>query len=323
MSTLLEIDKLSTYFKSEHGEARAVDNVTLSIDKGEMLGLIGESGSGKTTLALSILNLIDHPGEIKNGTIRLNGKDILNLSVSELEKIRWKDISIIPQSSMNALNPSHTIGNQIIEAIIVHEKITKQLAKERMLRLLELVGIEKSRYKNYPHEFSGGMKQRVAIAMALACKPQLVISDEATTGLDVLTQAQVIALIKKLQNELGLSFLIISHNLPMVTSICDKVAIMYAGKIVEWGPTNVIAKTPSHPYVKALLMASPNLFNLHKELTPIEGSVPNLVNPPTGCRYHPRCPFVLKQCIQEEPILKANKDGHYIACFLERKEDER
>ncbi|QOR64585.1 ABC transporter ATP-binding protein [Cytobacillus suaedae] len=321
MSTVLSVENLSTFFKTDKGIAKAVENVSFSVNKGEMLGLIGESGCGKTTVAQSILRLIEYPGKVVSGKVLLNGQDLLKASESELYSLRWKEISVIPQSAMNALNPIYTIGDQIIEAIQLHENVSKKEATERTKTMLELVGIDGERWKSYPHEFSGGMKQRVAIAMALACNPKLVISDESTTGLDVLTQAQVIALIKDLQRKLETAVIIISHDLPMVTAICDKIAIMYAGKIVEWATTEEILKNAKHPYSQALLKATPDLAEPDREVISIPGSVPNLINFPNSCRFHTRCPYAFEKCMKEEPEFKEVKPGHYAACFLEEEEN--
>lgn len=321
MSTVLSVENLSTFFKTDKGIAKAVENVSFSVNKGEMLGLIGESGCGKTTVAQSILRLIEYPGKVVAGKVLLNGKDLLKATKGELYNLRWKEISVIPQSAMNALNPIYTVGEQIIEAIQLHENVSRKEAITRTKKMLELVGIDSERWKSYPHEFSGGMKQRVAIAMALACNPKLVISDESTTGLDVLTQAQVIALIKDLQRKLETSVIIISHDLPMVTAICDKIAIMYAGKIVEWATTEEIVKNAKHPYSQALLKATPDLADPDREVISIPGSVPNLINFPNSCRFHTRCPYAFDRCRQESPELKEVKPGHYTACFLEEEEN--
>jgi peptide/nickel transport system ATP-binding protein len=321
MSAVLTVENLSTFFKTEKGIARAVENVSFSVEEGEMLGLIGESGCGKTTVAQSILRLIEFPGKVVAGSVHLNGRDLLKASDSELGSLRWKDLSVIPQSAMNALNPVYTIGDQIMEAILLHERVSKREALARTKTLLELVGIDGDRWKSYPHEFSGGMKQRVAIAMSLACSPKLVISDESTTGLDVLTQAQVIALIKNLQRKMDLSVILISHDLPMVTAICDKIAIMYAGKIVELASTEDILNDTRHPYSKALLQATPDLSDPDREVISIPGSVPNLVNIPQCCRFHTRCAFAFDRCRKETPEFREVKAGHFSACFLEEEEN--
>jgi peptide/nickel transport system ATP-binding protein len=321
LSTVLSVENLSTFFKTDKGIAKAVENVSFSVEEGEMLGLIGESGCGKTTVAQSILRLIEYPGKVVAGSVHLNGKNLLKAKDSELLHLRWKEISVIPQSAMNALNPVYTVGDQIIEAIMLHEKASKKEALERTKNLLELVGIDGERWKSFPHEFSGGMKQRVAIAMALACNPKLVISDESTTGLDVLTQAQVIALIKNLQKKMDLSVILISHDLPMVTAICDRIAIMYAGKLVEWASTEDILKGARHPYSQALLNATPDLANPERQVTSIPGSVPNLINIPSCCRFHTRCPYAFERCRQETPELREVNQGHYAACFLEEEQN--
>ena len=321
MTAVLTVENLSTFFKTEKGIARAVENVSFSVEEGEMLGLIGESGCGKTTVAQSILRLIEFPGKVVAGSVHLNGRDLLKASDSELDSLRWKDLSVIPQSAMNALNPVYTIGDQIMEAILLHERVSKREALARTKTLLELVGIDGDRWKSYPHEFSGGMKQRVAIAMSLACSPKLVISDESTTGLDVLTQAQVIALIKNLQRKMDLSVILISHDLPMVTAICDKIAIMYAGKIVELASTEDILNDTRHPYSKALLQATPDLSEPDREVISIPGSVPNLVNIPQCCRFHTRCAFAFDRCRKETPEFREVKTGHFSACFLEEEEN--
>lgn len=321
MTAVLTVENLSTFFKTEKGIARAVENVTFSVEEGEMLGLIGESGCGKTTVAQSILRLIEFPGKVVAGSVYLNGRDLLKASDSELDSLRWKDLSVIPQSAMNALNPVYTIGDQIMEAILLHERVSKREALARTKTLLEHVGIDGDRWKSYPHEFSGGMKQRVAIAMSLACSPKLVISDESTTGLDVLTQAQVIALIKNLQRKMDLSVILISHDLPMVTAICDKIAIMYAGKIVELASTEDILNDTRHPYSKALLQATPDLSDPDREVISIPGSVPNLVNIPQCCRFHTRCAFAFDRCRKETPEFREVKTGHFSACFLEEEEN--
>lgn len=321
MTAVLTVENLSTFFKTEKGIARAVENVSFSVEEGEMLGLIGESGCGKTTVAQSILRLIEFPGKVVAGSVHLNGRDLLKASDSELNSLRWKDLSVIPQSAMNALNPVYTIGDQIMEAILLHERVSKREALARTKTLLELVGIDGDRWKSYPHEFSGGMKQRVAIAMSLACSPKLVISDESTTGLDVLTQAQVIALIKNLQRKMDLSVILISHDLPMVTAICDKIAIMYAGKIVELASTEDILNDTRHPYSKALLQATPDLSDPDREVISIPGSVPNLVNIPQCCRFHTRCAFAFDRCRKETPEFREVKNGHFSACFLEEEEN--
>lgn len=314
---MLTVNNLTTHYETPEGPAEAVDAISFTVKKGEMLGLIGESGCGKSTVASSILRLIEYPGKIVSGEVWLEDTNLLDLKDRELEKVRWKEIAVIPQSAMNALNPIYTIGEQIIESILLHEEVSRKVALERTKNLLELVGIDKDRWKSYPHEFSGGMKQRVAIAMALSCNPKLIISDESTTGLDVLTQAQVIALLKDLQIKLNLSIIMISHDLPLITSVCDRIAIMYAGKMIEWANTASILTEAKHPYSQGLLNATPDLMDLDKEVISIPGTVPNLVNPPKGCRFRERCLFAMDRCQTNEPPLVEIKENHYVACFLE------
>lgn len=316
MEKVLIVENLTTHFDTPNGVAEAVEDVSFSLEKGEMLGLIGESGCGKTTVIQSILRLIEYPGRVVSGKAIIDEIDLLSAPMSEIERLRWKTISVIPQSAMNALNPVYTVGDQIVEAILLHENVDKNEAVQRTEQLLQMVGIPKERRKSYPHEFSGGMKQRVAIAMALACNPRVVISDESTTGLDVLTQAQVIGLIKDLQKTMALSIILISHDLPMVTAICERIAIMYAGKIVEWAKTEQLLKNAQHPYSRGLLDATPDLNNPDKECKSIPGTVPYLINPPKGCRFHTRCPYAMERCKDEAPEMREVDKGHYVACFL-------
>ncbi|MCM3431715.1 ABC transporter ATP-binding protein [Brevibacillus invocatus] len=316
MDKVLVVENLHTHFFTENGIVEAVEDVSFHLEKGEMLGLIGESGCGKTTVIQSILRLLEYPGKVVGGKAIMNGIDLLHAPMDQIEKLRWKTISVIPQSAMNALNPVITVGDQIVEAILLHEEATKEEAIKRTEYLLEIVGIHKERRKSYPHEFSGGMKQRVAIAMALACQPQVVISDESTTGLDVLTQAQVIAVIKDLQKKMDLSIILISHDLPMVTAICERVAIMYAGKLVEWATTQQLLNNPQHPYSQGLLAATPDINNLDKVCKSIPGTVPMLINPPKGCRFQTRCHYVMDKCKEQVPAMRKVQEGHYVSCFL-------
>ncbi|GED32063.1 ABC transporter ATP-binding protein [Brevibacillus centrosporus] len=316
MDKVLVVENLHTHFFTENGVVEAVEDVSFHLEKGEMLGLIGESGCGKTTVIQSILRLLEYPGKVMKGKAVMNGIDLLHAPMDQIEKLRWKTISVIPQSAMNALNPVMTVGDQIVEAILLHEEVTKDEAIKRTEYLLEIVDIPKQRRKSYPHEFSGGMKQRVAIAMALSCQPQIVISDESTTGLDVLTQAQVIAVIKDLQKKMDLSIILISHDLPMVTAICERVAIMYAGKLVEWATTEQLLNNPQHPYSQGLLAATPDINNLDKVCKSIPGTVPMLIDPPKGCRFQTRCPSVMDKCKQQVPVMRKVQEGHYVSCFL-------
>jgi len=314
--SLLKVEGLSTYFFTKKGVVKAVDEVNFNLHKGEILGLIGESGCGKSTLGYSLLRLIEEPGKIDSGKIILLNQDILELEPEAMRKIRWNTISMIPQSAMSALNPVIRIEEQIIEAIMFHKtESSRERALVRTKELLGWVGIDGNRGRCYPHEFSGGMKQRVAIAMALACNPEIVICDEATTGLDVLTEAQVIALIKRLQEELGLSVIFISHDLHIVATISERIAVMYAGHMVEIAPSSEILSLPLHPYTRGLLNSTIDLED-EGECTSISGSVPRLINLPPGCRFYSRCTEAMEICNIVAPKLFTVKDGHQVACFL-------
>ncbi|MEM0439588.1 MAG: ABC transporter ATP-binding protein [Sulfolobales archaeon] len=318
MTALLEVRNLKTYFFTLRGSVRAVDGVSFSLERGEALGIVGESGSGKSTLGFSLLRLVPPPGRIVEGSIILDGEDILKLPEERVRKeIRWKRISMVFQSALNALNPVKRIGDQIADAIMAHEDVDKKEALERAAELLKSVGIDPRRVNNYPHEFSGGMKQRAVIAMALALQPDVVIADEPTTALDVVVQAQILNLFKKLRKEKGLSIILITHDLSLVAEIADKVAIMYAGKIVELGPSEKIYTEPAHPYTKGLMASIPRIGG-SKELAWIPGSPPDLRNPPPGCRFHPRCPFAMEICRREEPPYFDVGDGHISACWLHK-----
>ncbi len=309
------MENLKAYFFTMKGPVKAVDDVTFSLERGDVLGLAGESGCGKTTTALAILKLLPEPGRIVNGRILFDGMDLVKLSEEEMRrKVRWKRISLIFQGAMNALNPVFKVGDQIAEAIMLHEDVSKEEALERAAELFEMIGIEKSMINRYPFELSGGMRQRAMIAMALACRPDLVISDEPTTALDVIVQAQVLKLMAKLKDELNLSFIVITHDLSVIAEVCNKVAIMYAGKLVEIGDAVTIFKKPMHPYTQGLIGAFPSVKE-KKELISIPGYPPDLLNPPKGCRFHPRCKYAMEICRKEEPEMKIIED-HRVACHL-------
>jgi len=315
---LLKVENLKMYYGTLRGYVKAVDDVTFDVRKKEALGLAGESGCGKTSTALAILKLLPWNGKIVGGSIKLDGTDLVKISDRKLRKeIRWKKISMIFQGAMNALHPIYQIGQQITEAILTHENVSKSEALERASELLELVGIEAEKINRYPHELSGGMKQRVVTAMALACNPLLVIADEPTTALDVIVQAQVLKVMKDLQKKLDLSWILITHDLSLIAETCHKTAIMYAGKIVEYGDVVTIFKAPLHPYTKKLISAFPSIIGPRRELASISGFPPDLLNPPPGCRFHPRCDHAKEICKREEPLLKEGQsNGHYTACHL-------
>lgn len=317
---VLKINDLSVEYRTDNGIVKALNSVNLTIGRGETLGLVGETGAGKTTTALSILRLIANPpGKIVKGEIIFEGEDLLKKSSKEMEKTRGNKISMIFQDPMTTLNPVLTIGEQIAEVIRLHQKISRNKANIKAGEMLELVGISLNRFGEYPHQFSGGMKQRVVIAIALACNPNMLIADEPTTALDVTIQAQVIELMIKLKKQLNNSMLIITHDLGVVAEICDKVAIMYAGEIVEYGTLEQIYRNPTHPYTKGLFACIPSISKKIRRLNPIKGLMPDPTKLPKGCSFHPRCPYKTGDCEFNNPIGAILDDGHYIKCILVEK----
>ncbi len=299
------------------GWVRAAEGVNFQVEPGEALGLAGESGCGKTTVALSLLKILPQGGVIRDGRIILDGTDLVPLSENEMRKVRWKKIAIVFQGAMNAMNPVYKVGDQIVEAIRTHESTDKRDAWERARKLFELVGIDPERVDNYPHEFSGGMRQRALIAMALAANPKVLIGDEPGTALDVIVQAQTLKLMRDLKDRLGLSMLLISHDLSIIAETCEKVAIMYAGRIVEYGDAEAIFKEPQHPYTQGLIKAFPSLKGERIRLTSIPGQPPDLLHPPPACRFNPRCPYVMDVCKKVDPPLQKRGSGdHLVACHL-------
>ena len=313
----IEVKNLTVHYTSEGKEIHAVNDVSFSLQKGETLGLVGETGAGKTTIAKSILRILpEPPAQVDSGRILLEGKDLLPLSNDEMRKIRGKRISMIFQDPMTALNPVMRVGAQIAEGITLHEHLSKKDAEEKAKKMLEMVGIPGSRYRDYPHQFSGGMKQRVVIAMALACSPDLLLADEPTTALDVTIQAQVLDIIKNLQNELNTAMLMITHDLGVVAETCDKVGIMYAGEIVEYGTLeDIFTGENHHPYTTGLFGSIPNLQENAHRLHPIEGLMPDPTNLSKGCNFAPRCSHCTELCKNKQPEVW-EKDGHQIRCHL-------
>lgn len=319
MTALLEVRNLRTWFHAPAGVARAVDGVDLSLDQGKTLALVGESGSGKSVTALSIMRLVDASARIlKESTITFSGRDLVGASESELQRVRGNEISMIFQEPMTSLNPVFTVGSQIVEAVRLHEKLNRRRATERAIEMMQLVGIPspERRIGDYPHQMSGGMRQRVMIAMALSCNPELLIADEPTTALDATVQAQILELMKDLRDRLGMSILLITHDLGVVAEMADDVAVMYAGRIVERGPVEQVFRSPQHPYTEALLHSVPLLGMTQDEpLKVIRGMVPSPLHWPKGCRFAARCDHAFDRCQREHPPL-FQLDRHQSACWL-------
>ena len=313
---LLKVSDLTIYYKTDESVVKAVNQVGFTLKKGETLGLVGETGAGKTTTALGIMGLLpDPPGEIISGEIVFEGKNLLKKSAREMRKIRGHKISMIFQDPMTALNPVLTVGDQITEVIRLHEKISPEQAQKKAMDMLELVGIGADRFSEYPHQFSGGMKQRVVIAIALACNPELLVADEPTTALDVTIQAQVLDLMQKLREKYGTSMLMITHDLGIVAEVCDEVSIMYAGYIVEHGTLEDIFDHTAHPYTKGLFDSLPNIKRRNEELKPIPGLMPDPTDLPSGCPFHPRCSHCQEICKTRMPQITQLSDTHTVRCL--------
>jgi peptide/nickel transport system ATP-binding protein len=314
---LLRVEDLKTYFYTDTAVVRAVDGVSFEVNAGETLAVVGESGSGKSVTALSILRLVAQPpGKIVGGRIRFNGRDLLTLSSHDMRSVRGKDISMIFQEPMTSLNPVYSVGEQIVETVALHEKVSRRAAKLRAIEMLERVGIPAAaeRVDQYPHQMSGGMRQRVMIAMALACHPAVLIADEPTTALDVTIQAQILELLKELQRELGMAVILITHDLGVVAEVADRVAVMYAGQVVEYCGVLPAFATPLHPYTAGLEASLPKLGLMQDRLRVIPGTVPNPARFPTGCRFHPRCPVMIPKCL-EMPSLDPHAAEHWSRCW--------
>jgi len=312
---LLDVRDLRVYFRLSAGWVKAVDGVSFTVEPGESLGLAGESGCGKTTAATALLKLLPENGRIKGGEVLFDGINLTKRTEYGMSKIRWKDISMIFQGAMNALNPVKETGKQVAEPILLHESVSEKKAVERVRDLFELVGINPKRINEYPHQMSGGMRQRAMIAMALACNPKLVIGDEPTTALDVMVQAQILELIEKLRRELDLSFILISHDLSVMAETCDKGVIMYAGKVVESGSVEQIFNNPQHAYTKRLIKSFPNIHDKREMVSSIPGDPPNLLNPPKGCNFAPRCADASPRCAEIDPVLVDVEPGHQVSCL--------
>ncbi len=314
---LLEVDGLVMRYQIKAGEVSAVEDVTFTVHQGEAVGLVGESGCGKTSVALSLLRLLPSNAEYVSGEIRLNGEDLLQLTLPEMRTRRWKDIAMVFQGAMNSWNPVYRVGDQIKEVLDTHFRgeMTNAQQREHMERLFAAVGLPAEMLDRYPHEFSGGMRQRAVIAMALACSPQLIIADEPTTALDVIVQDQILKELKRIQHEMGMSIIYISHDIAVIAEVTDSLGVMYAGKMVEYGETREVFARPKHPYAYLLLKSTPSITGPRRTLAPLEGEPPDLLDPPTGCRFHPRCPFATEKCVNEEPPLADIGGGHRVACW--------
>lgn len=315
-NVFLEVKDLVVEYTSGEETVHAVNGVTFSLEKGKTLALVGETGAGKTTMAKTIMRILpDPPAKIRKGQVFLNGADLLSMSETDMRKVRGGKISMVFQDPMTALNPVMRVGDQIAEVIKIHNNITKKEAKERAVHMLEMVGITRERYGEYPHQFSGGMKQRVIIAIALACSPELLLADEPTTALDVTIQAQVLEMMNDLRKKQNTSMILITHDLGVVANVSDDVAIVYAGEIIEYGSKRSIFKNPSHPYTIGLFGAIPDLDQDTRRLANIEGLPPDPTNLPEGCRFHPRCPYATEECKKKAVPMREIETGHFLRCF--------
>lgn len=311
----LVVEDLTVHYLTARGAVRALERVFLELRSGEALGLVGESGCGKTTMAMAVLGLLAPNARVLGGSILLEGRDLLSLEAEELRSIRWKRIAMVFQAAMNALNPVHRVGEQILEAIRIHDgQITEQEALRRLEELCAMVGLDPARMKDYPHQFSGGMRQRAVIAMALSCRPSILIADEPTTALDVMVADQILGQLRRLQVEMGLSILYISHDISVIARSCDRMGVMYAGQLVEFGPTDEVLERPLHPYTQGLMRSYPQIQGPKKRLEPIPGEPPNLLDPPQGCRFCPRCPENGHMCPSERPQWREHHKDHFALC---------
>jgi len=311
---LLEVDNLSIGYRTKQGYLKAVEGVSFTLDEGQSLGFVGESGCGKTTIGMALMGLMPPNGSVGQGRILFEGQDLLEMTEAQRRETRWSQIAMIFQAAMNAMNPVQRVGDQIAEAILVHNPaVEKEAALHQVEELFDLVGIPRDRLRGYPHQYSGGMKQRAIIAMALACKPKLIIADEPTTALDVIVQDQILTEIKELQKEFNIGVIFISHDISIVADMCQDIAVMYAGQMVEYGPREAVFESPVHPYTKALLSSFPTITGEKNDLIPIPGETPNLIHPPSGCRFGERCSGVSLTC-SEAPKWIQMGPGHKALC---------
>ncbi len=320
---LLEVNNIKTSFFTHVGEVQAVRGVSFNLDKGEAIGIVGESGSGKSVTSMSIMRLLQHPGKIVNGNIMFKGQDLTKVSERKMMSIRGNEIAMIFQDPMTSLNPVYRIGNQIVEVLRKHRNMNKSEARKKAIEMLELVGIPspEQRVDNYPHEFSGGMRQRAMIAIALACEPDLLIADEPTTALDVTIQAQILELMKDLKDKINTSIILITHDLGVVADVCSRIVVMYGGLVMEEGTAEEIFYQPKHPYTMGLLKSIPRMdLEYKKRLVPIEGSPPDLLNPPKGCPFAARCPYAMKICQEKRPPYFYSGEGHRAMCWLQHED---
>jgi peptide/nickel transport system ATP-binding protein len=304
------------HYTTRAGEVSAVNDVSFSLEKGQSMGLVGESGCGKTSIAISLLKLLPDNAEIKSGSIYLNSTDVVPLKEEEMRRLRWSKISMVFQAAMNALNPVYKVGDQIIEAMEEHGRVeTNQQAREQVADLFKLVGLEPQLMDQYPHEYSGGMRQRAIIAMALSCSPDIIIADEPTTALDVIVQDSLLREMIELQKKLDMSMIYISHDIAVIAEVTERIGVMYAGRLAEFGTAEEIFKHPLHPYTFGLMSAFPSIVGPKRELTTLPGEPPDLISPPTGCRFHPRCPYANEICSQEVPEFTDMGGNHYVSCW--------
>ncbi len=313
---ILTVENLTMHYTTRKGDVSAVDNVSFTLEQGKSIGLVGESGCGKTSIAFSLMRLLPDNAQIKQGHIWLGDTDVVSLSDREVRKLRWNRIAMVFQAAMNALNPVYKVGDQIIEALELHWGVVAvDQARARVAELFDLVGLDPKFMDRYPHEFSGGMRQRAVIAMALACNPDIIIADEPTTALDVIVQDRILQELKKIQEKLGMSMIYVSHDIAVIAEVADQIAVMYAGRMAEMGSAVDIFERPLHPYTYMLMSAFPSIVGEKHELVTIPGEPPDLLFPPSGCRFHPRCPRATKVCSEEQPPWEDTGNGHFAACW--------